>query len=201
MPIQRLPSAHHACGADDRGIARSAEHYQSRRRTPTEFSKPGTNLITPIWLRHLPLERVTLAEQLKGAGYATGFVGKWHLSHRSRSDSGPDGKLPTEAQLRPEHQGFDVNIGGCNYGGPPSYFSPYRIPNLEGKADGEYLPDRSADDASTSSSQLKLKGIVRFSFVGGITQFIIHSRLLLSWSRSMKKERSGHRESDIRSND
>ena len=111
------------------------------------FQKPGTKLSTPLWLRHLPLERVTLAEQLKSAGYATGFVGKWHLSHRSRSDLGADGKLPTEAELRPEHQGFDVNVGGCSYGGPPSYFSPYRIPNLEGKADGEYLPDRSADES------------------------------------------------------
>ena len=50
---------------------------------PPNFQKPGTNLITPLWLRHLPLERVTLAEQLRGTGYATGFVGKWHLSHRS----------------------------------------------------------------------------------------------------------------------
>lgn len=113
---------------------------------PPNFQKPGTNLITPLWLRHLPLERVTLAEQLKGAGYATGFVGKWHLSHRSRYGSSSDGTTPTEAELRPEHQGFDVNIGGCNYGGPPSYFSPYRIPNLTGKEDGEYLPDRSADE-------------------------------------------------------
>ncbi|MDA7877993.1 sulfatase [bacterium] len=113
---------------------------------PPNFQKPGTNLITPIWLRHLPLERVTLAEQLKQAGYATGFVGKWHLSHRSRSESGSDPKVPSEEDLRPQHQGFDVNIGGCNYGGPPSYFSPYRIPNLNGKADGEYLPDRSADE-------------------------------------------------------
>lgn len=113
---------------------------------PPNFQKPGTNLITPIWLRHLPLERVTLAEQLKQAGYATGFVGKWHLSHRSRSESGSGGKAPSEEDLRPEYQGFDVNIGGCDYGGPPSYFSPYRIPNLNGKADGEYLPDRSADE-------------------------------------------------------
>ncbi len=113
---------------------------------PPNFQKPGTNLITPLWLRHLPLERVTLAEQLRGTGYATGFVGKWHLSHRSRSESKSDGNLPTEAELRPEHQGFDVNIGGCNYGGPPSYFSPYRLPNLTGKTDGEYLPDRSAEE-------------------------------------------------------
>ncbi|QDV42357.1 Arylsulfatase [Stieleria neptunia] len=113
---------------------------------PPNFQKPGTDLITPIWLRHLPLERVTLAEQLKQAGYATGFVGKWHLSHRSRSKSNPDQDQPTEPELRPEHQGFDINIGGCRFGGPPSYFSPYKIPNLTGKTEGEYLPDRCADE-------------------------------------------------------
>ncbi len=113
---------------------------------PENFRKPGTDLMTPIWLRHLPLERVTLAEQLKAAGYATGFVGKWHLSHRAPSSSESEKDLPTEPELRPEHQGFDINIGGCRFGGPPSYFSPYRIPNLEGKFDGEYLPDRCADE-------------------------------------------------------
>ena len=109
---------------------------------PLHFRKPGTNLLTPEWLRHLPLERVTLAEQLKQAGYATGFVGKWHLSHRFGSDSA----RPTEEELRPEHQGFDLNFGGCRFGGPPSYFSPYKLPNIEGKSDGEYLPDRCADE-------------------------------------------------------
>ncbi|EMI45536.1 sulfatase [Rhodopirellula sp. SWK7] len=113
---------------------------------PENFRKPGTDLITPTWLRHLPLERVTLAEQLKAAGYATGFVGKWHLSHRSRSTSDTDADQPTEPELRPEHQGFDINIGGCRFGGPPSYFSPYGIPNLQGKTEGEYLPDRCADE-------------------------------------------------------
>ncbi|WP_442508011.1 sulfatase [Novipirellula sp. SH528] len=113
---------------------------------PENFQKPGTDLITPTWLRLLPLERVTLAEQLKAAGYATGFVGKWHLSHRSRSTSNTDADHPTEPELRPEHQGFDINIGGCHFGGPPSYFSPYGIPNLQGKTDGEYLPDRCAEE-------------------------------------------------------
>ena len=113
---------------------------------PPNFQKPGTDLITPTWLRHLPLERVTLAEQLKTAGYATGFVGKWHLSSRAHSNSDSGKKLPTEAELRPEHQGFDINIGGCQFGGPPSYFSPYKIPSLQGKAEGEYLPDRCADE-------------------------------------------------------
>ncbi|MEO1528558.1 MAG: sulfatase [Planctomycetota bacterium] len=108
---------------------------------PPNFRKPGTNLVTPIWQRYLPLERVTLAEQLKQAGYATGFVGKWHLSHRPNKATSP-----TEQELRPEHQGFDLNVGGCRFGGPPSYFSPYRIPNLETSEDGEYLPDRCAEE-------------------------------------------------------
>ena len=57
----------------------------------------------------------TLAEQLK-QGYATGFFGKWHLG---------DSK-----EFWPLHHGFDVNLGGCGYGGPPTYFDPYRIPTL-----------------------------------------------------------------------
>lgn len=113
---------------------------------PPNFQKPGTDLITPIWLRHLPLERVTLAEQLKKAGYATGFVGKWHLSHREKPKSDSDEGLLSEPELRPEHQGFDLNFGGCRLGGPPSYFSPYKIPNVEEKTDGEYLPDRCANE-------------------------------------------------------
>ena len=120
---------------------------------PPNFRKPGTNLMEPIWLRHLPLARVTLAEQLKQAGYATGFVGKWHLSHREKSE-----KEPTEPELRPEHQGFDINVGGCQIGGPPSYFSPYRIPNLQGKVDGEYLPDRCAGECINFIKSAKSDG-------------------------------------------
>ena len=45
----------------------------------------------------LPLEEVTVAEVLKGAGYRTGMIGKWHL-----------GQLP---QFLPMHQGFDTWFG------------------------------------------------------------------------------------------
>lgn len=110
---------------------------------PEGFKLPGTKLATPVWNRYLPLSRVTLAEQLREAGYATGFVGKWHLSHRRPADG-----APLEKELRPEHQGFDVNIGGCRFGGPPSYFAPYKIPALVDGEEGEYLPDRLADECS-----------------------------------------------------
>ena len=113
---------------------------------PEGFQLPGSDLATPAWTRHLPLERVTVAEQIKAAGYATGFLGKWHLSHRQRPKPGQPAPSPAEPELRAEHQGFDINVGGCRFGGPPSYFAPYKIPNLEGKQDGEYLPDRLADE-------------------------------------------------------
>lgn len=107
------------------------------------FHLPGSTLQEAAWHSFLPLEQVTLAERLREAGYATAFLGKWHLSHRK----GHDALGRFEPQLRPEHQGFDLNLGGCDFGGPPSYFAPYRLPNLDAKEEGEYLPDRLADEA------------------------------------------------------
>jgi arylsulfatase A len=93
---------------------------------------PKAKLRIPDWTQHLPLEELTIAKVLKGAGYATASIGKWHL--------GP-------AEFFPEHQGFDLNRGGCDKGQPPSYFSPYRIPTLEDGPKGEYLTDRLTDEA------------------------------------------------------
>jgi len=92
-------------------------------------------------LDYLPLNHVTIAEWLKGTGYATAFLGKWHLSGKS----GKGGK--GEEKYEPQWQGFDVNIGGCAYGGPPTYFDPYRIYNIPPRRKGEYLPDRLGDEA------------------------------------------------------
>jgi arylsulfatase A len=52
----------------------------------------------------------------------------------------------TEPSRRPEFQGFDLNIGGTSFGGPP-FFDPYRNPTIEDCRDGEYLPYRLADEA------------------------------------------------------
>ncbi|MHC4117278.1 MAG: sulfatase [Planctomycetota bacterium] len=106
-----------------------------------QFQPENAKLRSAKMLDHLPLEHVTLAERLKQGGYATAFLGKWHLSGRAS-----EGDL-AEPKLRPEYQGFDVNVGGCGFGGPPSYFEPYRIPNITSRREGEYLPDRLADEA------------------------------------------------------
>jgi arylsulfatase A len=92
--------------------------------------------------RHLPLAAVTIAERLSASGYATAHIGKWHLSFKAKGEQGV-----TEKDLRPEKQGFDLNIGGNSLGGPPSYFSPYRNPTLVDGKEGEYLPERLADEA------------------------------------------------------
>ena len=106
------------------------------------FVAKGRDLPEAENLTYLPLSEVTIAERLRKAGYATGFIGKWHLSDRK----GADEKGPWELQLRPEHQGFDLNIGGCNRGGPPSFFEPYGIPNIPPRRTGDYLPERLADE-------------------------------------------------------
>ncbi|TWT34126.1 sulfatase [Blastopirellula retiformator] len=95
---------------------------------------PQDRKVQPPTTEHeLAHATTTLAERLSKAGYATGFFGKWHL--------GDDPKYwPTE-------HGFDVNLGGCGYGGPPTYFDPYRIPTLPSRKPGEYLTDRLADEA------------------------------------------------------
>lgn len=90
-------------------------------------------LITPLINDHLALNETTIAEAFKESGYATYFVGKWHLGEG-------------EAYW-PEHQGFDKNKGGWSMGRPESYFSPYYNPKLKDGPVGEYLPFRLADEA------------------------------------------------------
>ena len=99
------------------------------------FTPKSSKLLPARMLNHLPLKYVTLAEKLKkDAGYATAFIGKWHL-YTGKNE-----------KYNPLNQGFDINIGGCSYGGPPTFFDPYRIDFLADRKKGEYLPDRLADE-------------------------------------------------------
>lgn len=88
--------------------------------------------VTPATRTRLPLEYVTLAEILRARGYRTGHFGKWHL-----------GREP----YMPEQQGFDLNVGGGPYPGPPSYFSPYRNEKLTDGPKGEHVTDRLTAEA------------------------------------------------------
>jgi arylsulfatase A-like enzyme len=96
----------------------------------------NTRLRPAPYSDRLSLDAPTLAKAMKAAGYATFFTGKWHL--------GPEGCWP-------ENQGFDINMGGCDKGGPyggRKYFSPYANPRLSDGPDGEHLPDRLATETA-----------------------------------------------------
>jgi len=95
---------------------------------------PKAKLRPPAdWVKALPLAEQTLAERAKATGRATAHIGKWHL--------GGEG-------LGPLQQGFDVNLGGDHRGQPPSYFSPYGLPQLPDGPRGEYLTDREGAEAA-----------------------------------------------------
>ncbi len=109
-----------------------------------QFWPPNRKVQPPPAAHVLPLATVTVAERLRAAGYATGFFGKWHLS----GDPDPTDPAAGGPAFWPEHQGFDVNVGGCGLGGPPTYFDPYRIPAIRPRTAGEYLTDRLADETT-----------------------------------------------------
>lgn len=94
-----------------------------------------------IW--NLPHTETTIAEHLQGVGYLTALVGKWHLG---------------DWRHYPETHGFDIDIGGTNWGAPQTFWWPYRgsgtfgdefryVPHLDFGRPGEYLTDRLTDEA------------------------------------------------------
>lgn len=117
--------------------------YPARMATTDWFGAPQPDamgnhptkdkpLLPAPYLDELPLDEITVAEAFRDMGYRTFFAGKWHL--------GGEGRYP-------EDQGFEINKGGFERGSPPSYFSPYRNPRLSDGPDGEYLPERLAQES------------------------------------------------------
>jgi len=97
--------------------------------SPSDRGKAADRKLVPIMNQDSLAGRfITLAQELKAAGYVTGNFGKWHLSND------------------PTTQGFDVNVGGSFWGHPGSYFAPYNKPDLEAP-EGEYLTDRLTREA------------------------------------------------------
>lgn len=78
---------------------------------------------------HLPLEKVTIADTLKKAGYATGMFGKWHLGD--------------DARHHPSKRGFDeaIESSGVHFDfktDPPVDYPP-------GQYLADFLTDRAVD--------------------------------------------------------
>ena len=119
-----------------------------------ERLKAPLPVIEAIYKKNLPLEEVTVAEALKGNGYVSAFMGKWHVCW--------------DMKFYPKSQGFDFNVGGNNMGNPGNYFYPYngswrmtkkhpvtRWNTLPDGVPGEYLTDRLTDEALAFMSHHK----------------------------------------------
>jgi len=104
--------------------------------------KPFEKLKVPDWNMKIEHSEVTLAEAMKENGYRTGFFGKWHLM--------PENKPKLMDEHYPTDHGFDVNIGGREWGMPKGggkYFYPFDMPGLAEGKKGEYLTERLTDEA------------------------------------------------------
>ena len=69
------------------------------------YHYPWARLREPVYADDLPRDTFTLAKGLRAAGYATGIIGKWHLS--ATNGDGDYGQLKPAAAA---HYGFDVSI-------------------------------------------------------------------------------------------
>ena len=151
--------------------------YPARVKTTDFFcGKRAGKLLPAEYLCRMPLEEVTIAEALKEKGYATFFAGKWHL--------GPKG-------FWPEDQGFDVNQGGIDRGGPyggKKYFSPYGNPRLKDGPAGEHLPDRLAAETVKFIEANKDKPFLAYlSFYSVHTPLIGRPDLVKKYREKAKK--------------
>ncbi len=110
---------------------------------PPNAGVPG-NVSSQRGYAGMPAEQTTIAELMKGAGYATAHIGKWHLGYTP--------------ETMPNAQGFDHSfghMGGCidNY----SHFFYWAGPNKhdlhrngeEVFYDGRYFPDLMVEEADT----------------------------------------------------
>jgi len=94
-----------------------------------------TDYLRPNDPKHLSPDHVTLAEMLKAAGYATGMMGKWHLTGYENHGA---------VEIPPTKHGFDEAIVTENRGiGGGSYFHPYHFNReIKRRLPDEYLVDR-----------------------------------------------------------
>jgi len=156
------------------------------KANPTEYVGGRNNMVlcppNPFWMEH---EEITIAEILKGAGYQSGYIGKWHLG---------------DPAWFPQGQGYDENRGGCDYGQPPSYFDPYNhpkskhehirngIPGLPGRKPGEYLTHREADEAEALIRKWYVK---KQPFFLQIAHYAVHTPIQAIKEVAAKYQREG----------
>jgi len=107
------------------------------------YSRAGVmrQLVEPLNVPKLPADEVTIGQALREAGYATGFIGKWHLG--------------ADRESFPDCHGYDHVRGVATGAGAGRYFSPYtraafavlNETNLPDGPPGEFIEDRLVDES------------------------------------------------------
>ena len=109
--------------------------YPARLRC-TDFiagqNRPFARMSIPNWTKRLDTKYITIAEALRGAGYRTAHVGKWHLEGKGDDAAGTD----------PISQGFDLSIAK-----PDGTRGYYLKKGTTSKAGTNYVTDWLTDKA------------------------------------------------------
>ena len=138
------------------------------------------------YIDHLSKEHTTIATALRDEGYSTWHVGKWHLGKHGEE----------RKEYFPEKHGFDINIGGCEWGQPKNgYFAPWGLDNLSEGNEGEYLTDRLTDEAINLIKNADSKPwFMHLSHYAVHTPLQCHESLIEKYRR--KAERLGRSEAN-----
>jgi len=125
-----------------------------------------TDYLRPNDKKHLSTKYITIAEALKSVGYATGIIGKWHLTGYANHGA---------EESAPAMHGFDETIVSENRGiGGGSYFHPYHFnreiqKRLGGK---EHLVDRCNFEAVEFIERHKNEPFFLY-----LSHYAVHTRL------------------------
>jgi arylsulfatase A-like enzyme len=126
-----------------------------------------TDYLRPADPKHLATEHTTLAEVFKAAGYATGMIGKWHLTGYAHHGA---------EEVRPTAHGFDEAIVSERRGiGGGSYWHPYHFdPDIAQRLhDKEYLVDRVNVEAVEFIERHKHEPFFLY-----VSHYAVHTRLV-----------------------
>jgi len=127
-----------------------------------------TDYLRPNDPKHLATSHVTIAKLLKRAGYATGILGKWHLTGYAADGA--------KKEVPPAEHGFDETILSEDTGiGGGSYFHPYHFnKSITRRLDApEYLVDRMNVEAVDFIQRHKDEPFFLY-----VSHYAVHTRLL-----------------------